>query len=439
MYDKLNEFNKNKNVDIPESFEKKFEETLKNLPDKKVHKVSKYKIIASIGITLFIASGIAMAISNDIYKYIPTDGVMMKSEKSIYIMEEPITRVANNGEEITFDISIYEDMERAIVSIGGKYSPIKLTKSTLKIGDKLYESSEMNTHEYNYTWGQVDVFKGIDKYNGNEEIIYTMYVNEKDKIEFKTKLKEVNGVSSYRDIGITSVYNNIPITVMKHEREDYVVANFMSELTEKGIYITAGIEGIDGTFSGIYLEDSERNRVYGMREISGGGMKINQSKFDTRKLNKPYKLVIPQIRMDLNWYEEKSAILTSKEVSIPIAKDGESIEINKDVKFNLDNKILKTSNDTVRILKGKRINNKYRVEIEYPKNERGKDNLISVMSIEKNIFEKEKRNFSQHDVDKDMNFIQILEFDISNFDKEIKFKLAPVSYELKGNWEFEIK
>ncbi|MGL5507588.1 MAG: hypothetical protein ACRDB0_06780, partial [Paraclostridium sp.] len=66
MVDKLKEFTKNEIIDIPESFERKFEETLKNLPDKKVHKISKYKAIASIGIILFIASGVAMAMSDGI-------------------------------------------------------------------------------------------------------------------------------------------------------------------------------------------------------------------------------------------------------------------------------------------------------------------------------------------------------------------------------------
>ncbi|MGL5712600.1 MAG: hypothetical protein ACRCX2_06250 [Paraclostridium sp.] len=437
MKDKLKEFVENEKIEIPHSFELKFEETLDRLPDKKVHKINKYKAVASIGLTIFVASGVAMAMSDGIYKYIPTEGVIMDSEKSIYIMEEPLVVTDSSGEEITFDMSIHEEMNRAIINIGGKHEEINPVKTTLKIGGKEYKSWEQYTHEYNNTWGMVDVFKHISKYNVDEEIVYTMYLDEEDTIEFKTKLKEANGVSTYSDIGIASEYNNIPINAVIDEKEEYVTASFMSELIEKGISVTTGIDGIDGVFSGIYLEDISENRVYGMREVSGGSMKPNQVKFDTRKITKPYKVVVPQIRMDLNYNDE--AIATSEEVKLTIPKDGESIEFDKDIKFNLDDKIIKTENDKVKIVKGTRIKNKYIVEIEYPNNERGRDELISVIGVKESIFGKEKRAWSQVDTDEDINFINILEFEVNSFDKELEFKLAPTAYELKGSWEFNIK
>ncbi|MGL5751184.1 MAG: hypothetical protein ACRCXT_11690, partial [Paraclostridium sp.] len=337
-----------------------------------------------------------------------------------------------------FDMSIHEEMNRAVINIGGKHEEINPVKTTLKIGGKEYKSWEQYTHEYNNTWGMVDVFKHISKYNVDEEIVYTMYLDEEDTIEFKTKLKEANGVSTYSDIGIASEYNNIPINVVIDEKDDYILANFISELKHKEMDVTIGTDG-DSSFAGIYIEDINENREYGMREVSSGGVKLNQVKFDTRKIIKPYKIVVPQVRIDFNHYDEKELVGNSEEVVLDIPKDGDSIKLDKDVKLELDDTVIKTNNDIVKLVKGTRRGNKYIVEVDYPQNKTGEDELISIMGVKEGLFGKEERVWSQNSMDIEHNSIEVLEFDINSFDKDIKLKVAPATYKLKGNWEFNIK
>ena len=436
MSDKLKNLVNKQDLEIPESFEKKFEETLNSLPNKKVHKKNKYTMAASLALIIMVSSGVAMAISNNKYKYLPTSGVVFDSESSMYGHEEPIIGVDSNGEKIQLEMFISEEMNRAVVDIGGEFNIPKSTKAELKIGNKVYKNERSDLSELKYTWGAVDVFDEIGEYKESDKITYSIYMDDSDKVDFNIKLKEIDGVSKYEELGITSNYNNIPITAILNEKKDYMEVDFILKQTQIGLDISPGYDSGDGTFSGIYLLDANETRVNGLREIKNGDIKFNRVKFDTRNLVKPYKIIIPEVRASLFW-EVRTTM--SDEITLPIPKDGETLEINKIIEMDKGENFVKTDNDSVKLVRGTREKDKYIVELEYNENKKGKDNIRQVVAFKDNRLKKDEFILSQTGFDEDMNFIQILEFDINGFNNTIKFKLSPSYYELRGNWEFSVK
>ncbi|MGL5311969.1 MAG: hypothetical protein ACRC92_01865, partial [Peptostreptococcaceae bacterium] len=171
-------------INIPDSFDKRFEDTLNSLPNKRVHKFNSYRIAASIVLTLTIGSGIVLAISDNKYKYMPVEGVIVDSENKVYGLNEPISNVDNNGEEIRLEMLIYEESNRARVQTSGEFNIPKSEKAELKIGDKVYKNNRVNLSELNYTWGAIDTFDGIKDYKEGEKIVYTIYTDDENKVEF---------------------------------------------------------------------------------------------------------------------------------------------------------------------------------------------------------------------------------------------------------------
>ncbi|MGL4913120.1 MAG: hypothetical protein ACRC3Y_11905, partial [Romboutsia sp.] len=193
MDDKLKKLANKQSIDISESFERKFEESLNNLPDKNDeilssitykpfkllkgisfdYKKNKYTMVASLALVIIVSSGVVMAISDKNYKYVPSSGIVFDSENSVYGLEEPIVGVDSNGEELELQMFISEEMDRAVVNIGGEFNIPKSTKAELKIGNKIYENEREDVSELEYTWGLVDVFSKIGDYNENDKITYT--------------------------------------------------------------------------------------------------------------------------------------------------------------------------------------------------------------------------------------------------------------------------
>lgn len=435
MEEKIKELAKTQTIDIPERFNNRFEETLNNIPNKKKIKYSRYQIAASIVATILLGSGVAIAMANNKYKYVPTTGHVLDVEGSVYGLDESIVREDKNGNEITLDVQIIEDMERAIVNVGGMYFLPKSDKSELKIGDKIYKNDRGSIEELEYSWGAVDVFYNINKYEEGQEIVYTIYLDDENKVDFNLSLKEIKGVENYKNLGIISKYNNIEITSIINEKEDEMIIDFFSN--DNPAYITPGIDGVDGTFSGIYLTDTNGKRVNGLRKIENGSIKYSRVKFDTRDTKKPYNIVVPQVIAEFFMIENKD--IYSEEISLDIPKDGETVEINKDIKLDIESTGIKTDNNTVKLTTGKREGNKFIVNVEYPGNELGKDNLRQVFAVEERVIGKDKLTFEQSDFDENLNLVNTLEFDINMLKNKIKIKLSPCIYHLKGNWKFIIE
>lgn len=434
MNDKLKDLAKKDNMEIPESFNIKFEESLNNLPQKKKSKYSKYQIAASIMLTVLVGSGVAIAISNNKYKYIPTTGSVFENEGAIYGLDDVIVQDDKQGNDIVLDMQIIEDTKKAVVNIGGKYFLPKSDKAELKIGDKVYKNYRSNIGELEYSWGAIDVFSNIKGYEEGENIVYTLYLDDENKIDFKLELKEIDGVNNYEDLGITSIYNDIPITAIVNENEENLVVDFVS--SKDKVHINPGIDGVDGTYSAIYLVDANGTSRVGLREIKNGSIKYDRVKFDTRNTQKPYKIVIPQVSAD---YTAQGENTYSEELSLNIPKNGESIEINKEIKLDIGNTGIQTNNNTVKLTSGKREGNKFIVRVEYPENETDKDYLRQVFAIEDKLVGEDKLSFAMSDFDENMKLVHTLEFDVSVLKNKVKFRLAPTIYDIKGNWEFMIK
>lgn len=435
MDDKLKDLAKKQSIDIPESFNNRFEETLNNIQNKKKSKYSRYQIAASILATIILGSGVAIAMANNKYKYVPTTGNVLDMEGSVYGLEETIVKEDKNGNKITLDIQIIEDMDRAIVNVGGMYFLPESEKSELRIDDKIYINDRASIGELEYSWGAVDAFYNIDKYEEGQEVVYTIYLDDENKVDFNLDLKEIKGVENYKNLGIVSKYNNIEMTSIINEKEDEMVIDFFS--SDNPVHITPGIDGVDGTFSSIYLIDANGKRVNGLRKVENGAIKSNRVRFDTRETQKPYKIIVPQVIAEFFIIENKE--IYSEEITLDVPKDGETIEINKDIKLDIESTGIKTDNETVKLTSGKREGNKFIVNVEYPENEGSKDYLRQVFAVEERIIGKDKLTFAQSDFDENFEFIDTLEFDVNMFKNKIKFKLSPCIYDLKGNWEFIIE
>ncbi|MGL4911755.1 MAG: hypothetical protein ACRC3Y_04910 [Romboutsia sp.] len=435
MDEQIKELAKKQSIDIPESFNNRFEETLNNIPSKKKIKYSRYQIAASIVATILLGSGVAIAMANNRYKYVPTTGNVLDMEGSVYGLEETIVTEDQNGNEITLDIQIIEDMDRAIVNVGGMYFLPESEKSELKIGDKIYKNDRASIGEWGYSWGAVDVFYNLNKYEEGQDVVYTVYLDNENKVDFNLSLKEIKGVENYDNLGIVSKYNNIEMTSIINEKEDEMVIDFFS--SDNPVYITPGIDGVDGTFSSIYLIDANGKRVNGLRKVENGAIKSNRVRFDTRDTQKPYKVIVPQVIAEFFMIENND--IYSDEIILDVPKDGEAIEINKDIKLDIESTGIKTDNETVKLTTGRREGNKFMVNIEYPENERSKDYLRQVFAVEKRVIGKDKLTFAQTDCDENFEFVDTLEFDVNMFKNKIKFKLSPCIYDLKGNWEFIIE
>lgn len=435
MDDKIRELAKTKRIDIPENFNNRFEESLENLPSNNKIRYGKYQMVAGILLCILVSSSVAIAISNNKYKYIYTSGNVFEYEGKIYGLEETIEKEDKDGNKIVLDMQIIEENNMARVSVGGMYFLPKSEKSELKIGNNTYKNTRTGVNELEYSWGVYDIFEGIKGYEENQEIVYTIYLDNENKVDFNLRLKEIEGVENYENLGIVDKYNNIQITSIINENKNEMVIDFLTY--DNPVNIRPGIDGVDGTFSAIYLIDANGKRVNGLRTIENGSIKYNRVKFDTRDTQKPYKMVIPQVIAEFFMIEDED--IYSKYITLDIPKDGEIVEIDKDIKLDIKSTGIKTDNDTVKLTSGKREGNKFIVNVEYPENERGKDYLNQVFAVEEKVIGKDKLTFAQSDFDENLELVNTLEFDITMFKNKIKFKMSPDIYELKGNWQFIIE
>ncbi|MGL5749702.1 MAG: hypothetical protein ACRCXT_04190 [Paraclostridium sp.] len=433
MNEKLERYLDKKNIDIPKSFELKFEDTLNNLPVKNTYKKNKYMKVATLLLVLVTGTGAISALANNTHKYMPNSGVVINSESNIYGLKEKLFKLDSKGNEINLDMFIDSKNDKAVVFVGGESNIPKSEKAELKIGDKVYINQRGYVNELDDTWGTHDIFKDIDEYNQNDKITYTLYMNNKEKVEFDIRVQEIKGVLNYNELGVTSTYNNIPITAVSDEQDNDLYINFIVSDFTKDINIIPGYDSTNQTSTGIYLLDSDGTRVDGVREINNGQVKMNRIKFKTNNLKKPYKIIIPEVKVSLS---ENYSELESEEIIINIPKDGESLNINKDIKFKELKKILSTDNDVVEIMDVTRNKNKAIVKFKY-KNRDYKDRLVQIYAIESNLANSNYL-YSQSSQDKDMDSTNIIEFDINNLASNIKFKISPLVYEIKGNWQFEI-
>lgn len=436
MSNKLNKYIDKDKVHTPKKFDERFEETLNNLPDKSTYKKNPYKFIASIACITILTTGMTMAISNKPYKYMPTSGAMFTSEKTIYGLENTIVKKDAKGKEIELDMFINTENNRAVIQTNGELNIPESEKAELKIGDDIYINKRTSLNQYKYTWGATDIFEDIKDYNENDEIIYTLYTDENNKLDFNIKLKEIDGVEDYSDLGFKAKDKNISLNAIVNEYDGYIEVDFFNPLDDYS-NIIAGIDSIDEVSTGIYLTDANDKSVFARREISSGGVRYNRVKIDTTNLEKPYKLIVPQLKVDL--YKENKIAAISEEINIEVPKNGETIEINKDIEMNFAKNIIDTTNNKVKLTKGTREDNKFILEVEYTENEDNIDKISNVMAYQDKLIGKYDEVWSSSYFDDEDKLVTVLEFTLNPMQKNIKFKLSPDVYEIKGNWTFTIE
>ncbi|MGL5313774.1 MAG: hypothetical protein ACRC92_11055, partial [Peptostreptococcaceae bacterium] len=224
-------------------------------------------------------------------------------------------------------------------------------------------------------------------------------------------------------------------TAIINEGKEKLVVDFFNDSNEYSLL--AGCDGIDRTFTNIYIIDNNGEKVYGKKEISAGSIKSNRVRFSTNGLEKPYKLVVPEVRVDL--LKEDNPLIMSEEIEVKVPKKGETIEINKEVAMDIGAKIIDTDNNKVKLVRGTREDNKFILEIEHTDNQNSIDELNQVTSIKEKVLGRDELVYGKSEFDDDSNLIHFIEFDLKGFEKSIKFKLSPITYFMKGNWEYIIE
>lgn len=433
-------------------------EKIKKTTYKKIGKenLKKYKnkklktLVASIALILIIGTPIARALVEHLYKYDISSGKIIKSEEIIYILKEPITKKVGDG-NITID-SFYIDTKDEKIIINETAKNIKgfeYIKSELMVNNKDIMKDTYTKLDEN-TWTKHTGTYLNNKYDKNDKVKYIIKLKDKNdnitKVEFDIELVEAKSVEEYNKNIAKDTKNDITLSVLTTKENDNLYVDFMAIPKNENMHFEVDNYGNDvnkNIGSGIYLIDANGKKIEGEYVLEG--ISNNKFKFNTKELQKPYRIEVSNIDININREEQK---LKSTNVKLPKLKVNEKLEINKTIGIKDKNNELTSKNSKVIIesVERKIINKEdiYNIKVIYPDNKDNnvKINYISIDPIS-SILGGFKFNFasSSQDAIKDGMYANINIY-MSNKDinkpRGIEFNISPSNYTVNGPWVIKL-
>ncbi|RDY27872.1 hypothetical protein CHL78_007665 [Romboutsia weinsteinii] len=419
-------------------------------------KLKKYKskkivsIVVSIILTIIIGTPVALAIVDQLYKYDSSSGKIIKSEKPIYVLEEPMTKEVGKGKITVTSVIVnpkeknieIDDVAENIVGFDYIKREIKVNGKNIR-SDMYYEAGSgwENKIEHFYKYKKEDKVEYVIKLKDNSDKITT--------VNFEINLSEATSVEKYNQNIPKDTKHNITLsTIPKEENHNLIIElmaipntkdlNFEIDSYSKDMYEERGTE--------IFLKDANNKRVEA--EFVDDDNSTNKYKFNTENLKKPYTIEISKLKI-------KTTDNKEKKVKLPKLKIGERKEINKVIILESKNNALTKENNKVIIksVKRKLVDGEemYSMNIDYPDNE---NTQIRVSDVNTNpvmtIFGTTKNsilNWSKTASLEDGFYRSIdlymardrIKGNESDKARIAEFKMSLYSYEVEGNWKLIIK
>ncbi|MGL6104818.1 hypothetical protein [Romboutsia sp.] len=426
--------------------------TYEKIGDSKIKKYKNKKIlnlVASIALILLIGTPVALAFVNQLYKYDKSSGSIIKSDVELYILDKPITKKIGNG-EITINSFVVNPKDESVEigQVAKNISGFEYKKGNLIVDDKNISNST-----YDKAGSSWDSHTYIPfKYKNNKEFKYEIILMDIEKnttkVSFDINLEKATSVEEYNKHLPKEVKNNIVLSTITREEENYLYAELMAIPNVENFNFRVDHYGNhinENKGSNIFLVDANGEKVEGEYFIDDN--KYNEFKFDTSNLQKPYTIEIDKIQVSSTENE-------GKKINLPKLKFGESVDLNKMINIEDTNNIITKESHNVLIKKVSRKEvegcDTYVLDVEYPDNKKAKIKIDS-LNILSNIswFGFGKFDFSSSSQEKlgDGSSATICIY-LSNRDdknykgkekvKSVGFKMSGYSYTVGGPWKLKI-
>ncbi|MCI9061188.1 MULTISPECIES: hypothetical protein [Romboutsia] len=418
----------------------KVKKSISNNKNNKYLRLKKLTIIASIACILTVFPLVVKAIVDKVYNYVDTTGQVIKSDSVVYKLDNPITKNKNNN-TITLESFVLNTKDKTVnMKISGIGKIPKKDYTTIKIGDENIDTTSYGIGSSGNEW-KYEIRSNYNLNYSNENIEVSLYLGDKTNFKFNFSLIKSDSVSSYKDLGPSDTKNNIEIVSVVKEEGDLLDVNFISSIEEKNLQVMYYgnrynyNEKTNTHDYEIILRDKKGKEVEG--KIVEHGDRSNNFTFDTSNMEKPYKIIIPKITL-----APYGVVQSSKVIKLPIPKNGETININKEVTIESNRDYgFNNENNSFKIKKIKRYDENIRVYLDFNKNNKAIKRRTLNIEIQGGLFEGSSEGcsmtFTQKNEDAILDIIDVTPKNINK--RNMKIKFTDGEFVLYGPWEMEIK
>ena len=314
----------------------KVKKSISNNKNDKYLRLKKFSIIASIVCILTVFPFAVKAIVDKVYNYVDTTGQVIKSESVVYKLENPITKNKNNN-TITLESFVLDTKDKTVnMKISGIGQIPKKDYTTIKIGNENIDTTFYGIGSSGNEW-KYEISSNYNLNYSNENIEVSLDLDDKTNFKLNFSLIKSDAVSSYKDLGPSDTKNNVEIVSVVKEEGNLLDVNFISSIEEKDLQVMDygnpyNYNEKTNTYDyEVILRDKKGKEVEG--KIVQHGDRSNNFTFDTSNMEKPYKIIIPKITL-----APYGVVQSSKVIKLPIPKNGETINLNKEVviEYNRD-------------------------------------------------------------------------------------------------------
>lgn len=418
----------------------KVKKSISNNKNDKYLRLKKLTIIASIACILTVFPLVVKAIVDKVYNYVDTTGQVIKSDSAVYKLDNPITKNKNNN-TITLESFVLNTKDKIVnMKISGIGKIPKKDYTTIKIGDENIDTTSYGIGSSGNEW-KYEISSNYNLNYSNENIEVSLDLGDKTNFKLNFSLIKSDAVSSYKDLGPSDTKDNIEIVSVVKEEGDLLDVNFISSIEEKNLQVMYygnpyNYNEKTNTYDyEIILRDKKGKEVEG--KIVQHGDRSNNFTFDTSNMEKPYKIIIPKITL-----APYGVVQSSKAIKLPIPKNGETININKEVTIENNRDYgFNNENNSFKIKKIKRYDENIRVYLDFNKNNKAIKRRTLNIEIQGGLFggssEGYSMTFTQKNEDAILDIIDVTPKNINK--RNIKIKFSDGEFVLYGPWEMEIK
>ena len=418
----------------------KVKKSISNNKNDKYLRLKKLTIIASIVCILTVFPLVVKAIVDKVYNYVDTTGQVIKSDSVVYKLENPITKNKNNN-TITLESFVLDTKDKTVnMKISGIGQIPKKDYTTIKIGNENIDTTFSGIGSSGNEW-KYEISSNYNLNYSNEKIEVSLDLGDKTNFELNFSLIKSDAVSSYKDLGPSDTKNNVEIVSVVKEEGNLLDVNFISSIEEKDLQVMYygnpyNYNEKTNTYDyEVILRDKKGKEVEG--KIVQHGDRSNNFTFDTSNMEKPYKIIIHKITL-----APYGVVQSSKVIKLPIPKNGETINLNKEVviEYNRDYGF-NNENNSFKIKKIKRYDENIRIYLDFNKNNKVIKRRTMNIEIQEGLLGRSSygcsMTFTQKNEDAILDIIDVTPKNINK--RNMKIKFSDGEFVLYGPWEMEIK
>ena len=418
----------------------KVKKSISNNKNDKYLRLKKLTIIASIVCILTVFPLVVKAIVDKVYNYVDTTGQVIKSDSVVYKLENPITKNKNNN-TITLESFVLDTKDKTVnMKISGIGQIPKKDYTTIKIGNENIDTTFYGIGSSGNEW-KYEISSNYNINYSNENIEVSLDLDDKTNFKLNFSLIKSDAVSSYKDLGPSDTKNNVEIVSVVKEEGNLLDVNFISSIEEKDLQVMDygnpyNYNKKTNTYDyEVILRDKKGKEVEG--KIVQHGDRSNNFTFDTSNMEKPYKIIIPKITL-----APYGVVQSSKVIKLPIPKNGETINLNKEVVIENNRDYgFNNENNSFKIKKIKRYDENIRIYLDFNKNNKVIKRRTLNVEIQEGVFGNSSNGcsmtFTQKNEDAILDIIDVTPKNINK--RNMKIKFSDGEFVLYGPWEMEIK